>query len=155
MRPVGAPEDLLLFRAVADPTRRALTAQWLDGAVPAHPRPNWVDADLWELSDATCGPDEEPVAVAATFPLGDGRRVKLVAIAVAPAMRGRGLGQRAIEDLADALRARGVLALVTAVPSDQAAAIVVVQRAGLRPSHVERAGPDGDEPDLVWFDVGL
>ena len=152
---VSALEDLLLFRAVEGRARSIVAADVLDRGMNA---PSWRrggEADLWELYDAAGSRDDEPVAVTATRPLGDGGRVRLVAVAVAPSRRGEGLGQRIIEELADALRAKGVLALVAAVPSDEAAAMVVVQRAGLRPSHVERASGDNDGRDVVWFDLQL
>ena len=148
-------EDLLLFRAVADPARRSMAARLLDEGIGARAWRCRGEADLWELSDATCGPGEQPVAVAATCVVGDGRHVRLLGVLVDPALRGRGLGRRVIEQLADALRARGALALVAAVPSDHPAATAAVQRAGLRPSHVERASPESDGRDLVWFDVEL
>lgn len=152
---VSALEDLLLFRAVEGRARSIAAADLLDRGMSA---PSWRrggEADLWELYDAAGSRDDEPVAVTATRPLGDGGRVRLVAVAVTPSRRGEGLGQRIIEELADALRAKGVLALVAAVPSDEAAAMVVVQRAGLRPSHVERSSADNDGRDVVWFDLQL
>jgi GNAT superfamily N-acetyltransferase len=155
MRHASSADDLLLFRAVAEPRRRTIAARLLDGAIGGRAWRRHGEADLWELDDATGAPDKEPVAVAATRPLGDGRRVKLLGFVVTPALRERGIGQRLLEDLSDALRGRGVLALVAAVPSDHAMAIVVVQRAGFRPSHVERASPDNDGRDVVWFDVEL
>ena len=105
------------------------------------------DADLWELDDAAGAPEEQPVAVAATCPLGDGRRVQLVGFVVSPGQRGGGVGRRLIEDLSDALRGRGVLELATAVPSDNVTAMAVVQRAGLRPDEIRG--------DVVWFDLEL
>ena len=150
-----AREDLLLFRALEDPGRRLAATRLLDDGMGARRwRPSGED-DLWELHDATCRSGKDPVAAAATRPIGDGRRVRLVALVVAAAGRGRGIGRRMIEELTDALRRRGVLTIVAAVPSDDAAAIVVMQRAGLRPSHVERSSPEAGGHDLVWFDLEL
>ncbi len=151
---VSAVGELLLFRAVADPARRTMVTRMVDHGVGGSWRRSG-ETDLWELHDAGCGSDDTPVAVAATRPLGDGRRVRLVAVVVAVPLRGQGLGRRIIEELADALRARGVLVLVAAVASDDPAGIVVVQRSGLRPSHVERASAETDGRDLVWFDLEL
>lgn len=120
--------------------------------------PGWRrggDAALWELHDAGAGEDDEPVAVAATRVLSDGRRVRLAGLAVAPPHCDARIGQRMIEDLSDALRARGVLVMVAAVPCDEPAALDLVQRGGLRPSHVERASAECEGRDLVWFDVEL
>jgi GNAT superfamily N-acetyltransferase len=155
MRHANAPEDLLLFRAVVQPAHRAVAARSLDAAVGARSRRCACEPDLWVLEDAASGPGEEPVAVAATCPVGDGRRVRLDGFVVAPSLRRRGIGRRLLEDLADTMRARGVLTLVAAVPTDDAAAIMVVQRAGFRPSYVERASPDHNGRDVVWFDVEL
>lgn len=145
--------DLLLFRAVRE-GRRVMATQLLTHGFAGRGRRRLGAEDLWELYDATLG-DDEPVAVAATEPLGDGRRVRLVAVVVAPSWRGRGNGRRIVEEVCTALRAQGVVALVAAVPVDHAPALVTLRRAGLRPSHVERAGRDGTEQDLVWFDVEL
>ena len=152
---MSALEDLLLFRSVSDPVRRTLDARLLDDSLGAERWRPGGEADLWELYEAACGPDDGPVAAAATRPLGDGMRVMLVAAVVAPDKRGTGLGQRMLEELADSLRASGVLVLVTAVPSDAATAMVVVQRAGFRPSHVERGCPGSVAVDRVWFDLHL
>jgi GNAT superfamily N-acetyltransferase len=151
----GAADDLLLFRPVPDPARRTMAVRLLDDALGGRSWRSAADADLWELHDAASAPDEEPAAVAATCPLGDGRRVRIVAFLVAAALRGTGIGRRLLEDLADALRARGVLTLVAAVPADHATAAVVVQRAGFRASYVERARPGQDGGDVVWFDAEL
>ncbi len=148
-------EDLLLFRTVVNPPRRAMALQLLDSAMGSGAWRLWGDVDLWELHDATLGLGDQPVAAAATRPLGDGRRVRMVAVGVAAAHRGRGIGRRMIEELCDGLRARGVLVLVAAVPSDLAAGLVVLRHAGLRPSYVERSSPEADGRDLVWFDVAL
>ena len=148
-------DDLLLFRSVQAPGRRAMALRLLDEGMGG---PRWRiggEVDLWELQDATGGRDEEPVAVAATRALGDGRRVALLAVVVAAPARRRGIGGRLMEELGDALRARGVLLMVAAVPIDETSALVLMQRARFRPSHVERAGPASDGRDLVWFDVEL
>lgn len=150
-----AGEDLLLFRAVEEPARRALAVRLLDDGMDGRCWRLGGDADVWELHDATLGNDEEPVAVAATRSLGDGRRVALAAVAVAGGHRGRGIGQRMIEEVCDALRAKGAVVLVAAVPSTEGTAMVVVQRAGMRPTHVERSSPAANGHDVVWFDVAL
>ena len=152
---VSGIEDLLLFRAVKDTARGTMAGDLLDEGMAGRGWRCGGEVDLWELRDAAGASDEEPVAVAATHPLGDGRWVRLVAVVVAWSRRGQGIGRRMIEDLADALRAQGVCSLVAAVPSDQAGAMVVMQRAGLRPSHVERANAEADGRDVVWFDLEL
>ena len=146
--------EVLLSRPVHGATRSITAAAVLDRGMagPAWRRGGKVD--LWELHDAAGAMDDEPVAVAATRPLGDGGRVCLVAVVVT-ARRGEGVGQRLIEDLADSLRVQGALALVAAVPIEDADAMVVVQRAGLRPTHVERASAENDGRDLVWFELQL
>ena len=154
-KPVTVGEDLLLFRAVDEPARREMAEQLLDSGMGGRRWRQPGNVDLWELHDATLGPDDRPVAAAGTRPLGDGRRVRLVAAGVAASHRGRGIGRRMIEDLCDGLRARGVMVLVAAVPSDLAAGLVVLQQAGLRPSYVERSSPEADGRDVVWFDVNL
>lgn len=154
MRPATPAGQLLLFKSVVAPQRRAVTALLLHDGLGG----GWAshgDADLWELADATAAPEEQPVAVAATRALGDGRRVQLVGFVVSPGQRRRGIAQRLVEDLSGALRGRGVLTLATAVPSDHVTAMVVVQRAGLRPTHVQRASRDDVSGDLVWFDMEL
>ena len=153
--PVTVGQDLLLFRAVDEPARRAMAEELLDGDMGGWGWRQRGPVDLWELHDATLGPDDRPVAAAGTRPLGDGRRVRLVAAGVAAPHRGRGIGRRMIEDLCDGLRARGVLVLVAAVPSDLTAGLAVLQQAGLRPSHVERSSSEADGRDVVWFDVDL
>ncbi len=152
----GTAEDLLLlFRKVEEPDRRAMAWRLLDDGMDGRTWRLGSDLDVWELRDVASGGDEEPVAVAATGALGDGRRARLLAVVVVDAHRGHGIGRRMIEELADALRARGVLVVVAAVPVDHAPAIITVQRAGFRPSHVERAGGAAGHHDLVWFDVEL
>ena len=151
----GTAEDLLLlFRKVEEPDRRAMGWRLLDDGMGGRQWRLGSDLDLWELRDVTSADDEEPVAAAATCRLGDGRRVRVLAVAVAAAHRRHGIGRRMLEELVDALRARGVLAVVAAVPVDHAPAIGTVGRAGFRPSHVERANGTGGR-DLVWFDVEL
>ncbi len=148
-------EDLLVFRAAEEPARRSMALRMLDDGMGGRGWQQADDADLWELHDAAFGGDQDPVAVAATCPPDDGRRVGLVAVVVTARQRGRGIGQRIIEELCDALRARGELALVAAVPSDAAPALVAVQRAGLRPSPQGHAGLGADRDDLVWFGLEL
>ena len=151
----GAEDLLLLFRRVEGPDRRSLARQLLDDGMGG---PAWrfgSDLDLWELRDLASGDQEEPLAAAATCALGDGRRVRLLAVVVDAAHRGRGIGRRMIDEVVDALRARGVLVLVTAVPVDHARAIATVQAARFRPSHVERVEGTSGAHDLVWFDVQL
>ena len=152
----GTAEDLLLlFRKVDEPVRRALGWQLLDAGMGDRSWRLGSDLDLWELSDVAAGEEEEPVAVAATCSLGDGRRVRLLALVVDAGYRRRGIGRRMLEELVDALRSRGVLVLVAAVPVDLAPAILTIQRAGLRPSHVERAATTVGASDMVRFDVEL
>lgn len=151
----GTDDLLLLFRKVDEPHRRAVAWQLLDDGMGGWTWRLGSDLDLWELRDVACGDEEEPVAAAATCALGDGRRVRLLAVVVADARRGQGIGRRLIDDLVDALRARGVLVLVTAVPVDRGPAIATVQAAGFRPSHVERTEGTTGGHDLVWFDVQL
>ena len=161
----GAAEELLLlFRRVEGPARRARASRLLDDGMGG--RPAWrlgtdvdlwelSDVDLWELSDVTGADDDEPAAAAATCPVGDGRRVRLLAVVVADAYRRRGVGRRMVEDVADALRRSGVLVVVAAVPAAHAPAMVVLQQAGFRPTHVERGSPEAGKHDVVWFDVAL
>lgn len=146
---------LLLFRKVDEPHRRAMVCQLLDGGMGGSAWRLGSDLDLWELRDVASGDEEQPVAAAATCALGDGRRVRLLAVVVAAARRRQGIGRRLIDDLVDALRARGMLVLVAAVPVDRAPAIATVQAAGFRPSHVERTEGTTGGQDLVWFDVQL
>ena len=150
-----ADDGLLLFHKVEELDGRATGWRLLDDGMGG---PAWRlgrDVDRWELRDVAAGDDDEPVAAAATCQLGDGRRVRLLAVVVAGAHRGHGIGRRTIEELADALRARGVLVLVTSVPVDDARAMVTVRRAGFRPSHVERHDGGAAALDQVWFDVAL
>lgn len=153
-RPV-ADDLLLLFRNVHEPDRRAAAWQLLDDGMGGGAWCLGSDLELWELRDVGAGDDDEPVAAAATCVLGDGRRVRLLALVVDAARRGHGIGRRMIEELVDALRARGVVVLVAAVPMDQVEAIATVQAAGFRPSHVERSEGTVVGPDRVWFDVEL
>ena len=151
----GTDDLLLLFRKVDEPYRQSRARQLLDDGMGG---PGWrlgSDVDLWELRDLASGDDEEPLAAAATCALGDGRRVRLLAVAVDAGHRGRGIGRRMIDEVVDALRARGVLVLVTAVPVDHARAMATVQAARFRPSHVERLEGTNGAHDLVWFDVQL
>ena len=145
--------ELLLLRAVDDPARAALAGRLLDEE-PASPLwPAGAGVDLWELYDPSDASDDEPVAVAATSAASAGR-VALVAVAVATRLRGRGLGRRLVEELADALRARGALVLAAALPVGQAATAALLERAGFR-----RSTGRGDgvtvQPDVVWFDLEL
>ena len=151
----GTDDLLLLFRKVDDHHRRAMAYQLLEGGMGGGTWRLGSDIDLWELRDVASGDEEQPAAAAATCALGDGRRVRLLAVVVAAARRGQGIGRRLIDDLVDALRARGVLVLVTAVPVDRAPAIATVQAARFRPSHVERVEGTTGGHDLVWFDVQL
>lgn len=148
-------DDLLLFRKVEEPDRGGMAWQLLDEGMGGWAWRLGRDLDGWELRDVLSGDDESPVAAAATCPLGDGRRVRLLALVVGAAHRGRGIGRRTMEELVDALRVLGVLVLVTAVPIDDMAAIATVQRVGFRPSFVERGNGVAGEHDLVWFDVEL
>jgi GNAT superfamily N-acetyltransferase len=145
--------ELLLLRAVDDPDRADVARRLLDERSGSPLWPATGDADLWELYDPSDASDDEPVAVAATRASGSGR-VSLVAVVVASRLRGRGLGHRLVEELADALRARGALVLAAAVPGGPAATAAVLERAGFRPS---TTGGDAVtvHPDLVWFDLEL
>ena len=145
MRPVTPAGELLLFKSVAEPRRHAVAA--LLGAGGWRDRD---DVDLWELDDAAGVPGEGPVAVAATCLEEGGRRAVLLGFVVDPARRRAGTGQRLLDDLLDALRGRGVLALATAVPSDQVDAMAVLERAGLR-----RSPAQGAEGRDVWFGLEL
>jgi hypothetical protein len=113
------------------------------------------EPDLWELHDATLGVDDQPAAVASTRPLDDGHRVQLVGLAVAVADGVHTIAQRMVEELVQALRARGASALVAAVPGDAPDAMDVLEGAGLRRVDGTRPALDGDDPDLVWFHVLL
>ena len=150
----GAEHPLLLFRKVDEPDRRARARQLLDAGMGGWAWRLDSDLDLWELRDLASG-EEEPVAAAATCALGDGRRARLLAVVVDAASRGRGIGLLMIDEVVDALRTRGVLVLVTAVPVDQTRAMATVQGARFRPSHVERVDGTTGGHDLVWFDVQL
>ena len=151
MRPVTPAGELLLFKSVVDPRRRAVAARLLHDGLGGGVWSSYGDADLWELDDAAGLPGDGPVAVAATCLENDGRRAVLLGFVVTPALHGRGIGQRLLEDLLDALRGRGALTVATAVPSDQVADMVAVRRAGLRPSSAQGA----DRRDVVWFDLEL
>jgi ribosomal protein S18 acetylase RimI-like enzyme len=135
---VSALEGLLLFRSVEEGERRARAARLLAGvAGERHP---WGRVDLWELSEAAYTFETEPVAVAATSP--GGSHVTLLSFVVVPAWRGQGLGQRVVEDVADAIRARGALLLSAEVPAGNAAALAVLRRAGFRePAPAGISGP--------------
>ena len=136
---MSAVDDLLLFRSV-DPSRRAVVARLLDDGVGAGGWRHEEPIDLWELYDAGSAPAEGPVAVAATSEPDRGQRVSLVAIVVAAPQRGRGIGIWMIQELSDALRARGVLALAATVPNQNGPAIAVLHRAGFRLSGIEQVG---------------
>ncbi|MBD0324532.1 MAG: GNAT family N-acetyltransferase [Aldersonia sp.] len=136
-------QDLLLFRAVQEPQRRATVLQMLDASITSGaPHPD-AQCDAWELYDATGGADEPPVAVATTRPLDDGRIIELTAIAVASSRRRQGIGRRLIDDLSDAHRARGAMLLITTTTADGMSAATVLQRWGFRqaPHH-----PPDDPP---------
>lgn len=120
---------MLFLRRVDDPSRVAMAVRLLDEGPGGRGWRASDQVDLWELQDLTSDDGDEPVAVAATSDLGDARRVRLLGVAVAPAHRGCGISRRMVEELKDALRARGVLTLATAIP--------------------EGVG------DQVWFDVEL
>ena len=122
--------------------------------------PGWRldrEPDLWELHDATLGAEDQPAAVASTRPLEDGRRVRLtgLAVSVSDSDHAHTTAQRMVEELVHGLRARGALALVAAVPADAVDAMAVLERAGLRLVDGGSPNGDGDDADLVWFDVEL
>ena len=146
-------EALLLLRAVEAPERHALAGRLLDEGLGSR---SWRNhgVDLWELYDPSDPTDGEPVALAATRVGGSGRAT-LVAVVVTAGLRGRGIGQRMIEELADALRTRGVLVLMAAVPDGDATATAVLQRTGFRPSPGPRRSPTTGQPRMVWFDLEL
>lgn len=150
-------EDLLLFRAVAAGARRATALRLLHDRGRSYRFPLEGEPDLWELHDATLGSEDEPVAVASTRPLGDGRRVRLVGLVLSVSEGFHTTAQRMIEELSDALRARGAQALVVGVPGDDVEVGAVLERSGLRRVRGEPPGADGDGDDahLVWFDVEL
>ena len=150
-----ADDLLLLFRKVDEPDGRARAWRLLDDGMGGRAWRLGSDLDVWELRDVAAGDEEGPVAAAATCALGDGRRVRLLAVVVAADRRRQGIGRRIVDELVDALRARGVLVLVAAVPVDEVGAIATVQAAQFRPSHVERAEGTVVGRDLVWFDVQL
>jgi ribosomal protein S18 acetylase RimI-like enzyme len=145
--PVG--DDMLLLR-VAERRARAEAAGRLFGR-RSDDLLERESSVLWELYDPT---DDEPVAAAVTSIVDDGRRANLVAFTVVPGSRGRGLGQRIVEEIADALRARGVMQIVAGVAVDDVRTINVLGRAGLRQSRVQPASSAAAR-DEVWFDLEL
>ncbi len=144
-------EELLLFGTVQRPPRRVRALELLATVLDGAPR---SELELWELRDATADGDEGPLAAAATCGPGAGGTVRLVGVAVADGARGSGLGRRTVEELVDALRARGAEALAVAVRRDDERAIEVLRRGAFRPA---RAGPAlaQDRRDLMWFDLEL
>lgn len=147
-------DDLLLFRLVDDPERRGLAAGLLDEGVGL----GWRREDpveVWELCEAGFAPGEPPVAVAATTEPDRGQQARLVAATVAPAQRDRGIGTCVLEELADALRARGVLRLAAIVASHNGAAITILLRAGFTLSATERAAHMASGSCTMCFDLEL
>lgn len=152
--PAPAPDpvaDLLLLRAVEAPERRALAGRLLDEGLGSR---SWRNhgVGVWELYDPSDPADGEPVALAVTRVGGAGRAI-LVAVVVAAALRGRGIGQRMVEELADALRTRGVLVLMAAAPDGDATATAALQRTGFRSSSWPHLTPSAGQPRMVWFDL--
>lgn len=143
--------ELLLFRRVPG-HRRAQALRLLD----AHGAAPWASelTELWELHDPSVD-DEEVTAVAATACPAGGRHVEVLAVVVATERRRRGTGTRLLEELADALRARGAAALVAAVPGDASGACAFVQHAGFCPSGSDPGSRLVDGADLLWFDLEL
>jgi len=104
-----------------------------------------------------------------TLPHGPGE-VELRAVAVDPAHQRRGEGLRMLAALVARLRSAGWRRVVVGTGSADPAGIVFYQRAGFRPSHVERdafSPARGYDPaelvepnglvhrDMVWFDLDL
>jgi GNAT superfamily N-acetyltransferase len=131
--------DLLLFRAVQEPQRRATVLQLLDASTPSDASHPGDQCDAWELYDAAGGEDEPPVAVATTRALDDGRSIELIAIAVATSRRQEGIGRRLIDDLSNALRARGAMRLVTEATANRTCTATMLERWGFRQSPREPA----------------
>ncbi|MDQ4088865.1 MAG: hypothetical protein M3163_00935 [Actinomycetota bacterium] len=96
--PVTVGEDLLLFRAVDEPARRAMAEQLLDSGMGGRGWRQPRDVDLWVFTTRPSGPTRNGGCGRDSTPR-DGRRVRLVAAAVAASHRGRGIGGRMIEDL--------------------------------------------------------
>jgi ribosomal protein S18 acetylase RimI-like enzyme len=131
--------DLLLFRAVQEPRRRKTVLAMLAASGVGDASLRSAYGDVWELYDAAGDAAEAPVAVASTSPRDDGRCIELTAIAVASSRRREGIGRRVIDDLSDALRARGAMLLVAVVADADASTARVLQRWGLRPAALDRA----------------
>jgi GNAT superfamily N-acetyltransferase len=118
---------------VQEPERLVTALRMLDTSILGGVSQRSSRGDTWELYDATADASEAPVAVASTCPLDDGRSIELTAIAVASSRRRQGIGRRVIDDLSDALRARGAMSLVARVVGGDTTPASVLQRWGFRP----------------------
>ncbi|MFC7550177.1 GNAT family N-acetyltransferase [Plantactinospora sp. GCM10030261] len=77
--------------------------------------------------------DDQPVGMVSGIPVdGADGIAELISMWVSPAGRGRGVGVRLVEAVADWARRRGARVLRLAVMSDNAAAIALYERAGFR-----------------------
>lgn len=145
MEPAAWLHDLLLFRPVRDPARSLKATRILDHDMGGRRYRRATAVELWELYDPAAA-DNEPIAVAGTSPVCDGSTVRLLGIAVAAPNRRDEVGNRLLDELADALRAAGASGIVTAVSSDDRERIDDLYAAGFRFSHVvEGARADTDD----------
>jgi ribosomal protein S18 acetylase RimI-like enzyme len=125
------PVTGIVFRRAQSPSEREAASRLLvDSGVPAATVRSLADAVLFGLWDLAAPDVEALVGVAATRPL-DAGAVELCGIAVRAGLRRRGLGQRLLAEVADALRADGAERLVARSPDAHSPAAALLARAGL------------------------
>jgi ribosomal protein S18 acetylase RimI-like enzyme len=109
--------------------RRAIYADWLsDGSALIFIAERDEQPVAYLAAHHVSGPDD-------TFEVGEGH-VELFSLSVAPADRGRGVGQALLRALDDALRERGIENVVVAVMCGNDDALRFYRRAGFEPAEL-------------------
>lgn len=153
-----------LVRAPAGPEREAyLPLLLLADDSEQQVRSYYQQGDLYAL----LGPDGAALGMTLAIPGPDGS-VELKAVAVAPELHGRGVGQRMLRLVLAELRAAGVQRVVVGTGNSGIGQLAFYQKAGFRLARIERdyfssarGYPDGLEEngiplrDMVWMDREL
>ncbi len=105
---------------------------------------------IYALRDPAASPGEGAAAAVLTLPVGSGDTVEIRLVQGAEGWRGHDVELRIVEELADALRARGVRRIVAGVGNAELQPIDLLTRAGFRISYVER---DACTPERGWTRV--
>lgn len=156
--PLPTSTTLLVRRLPADDLARALSLLALAGDIVTVRRTGFSGA-VYVLVDVGAASDDEPLAAALVGCPSPGHDVVLIALAVLPARRGRGLGGRLLAEVVDDLRAGGVLAVWAPIRVGEAgtAGDGICRRLLLRRGFRSSGAPQGrrPEPGTEWVRLEL